>query len=529
MSRNITFLILGLISGAWAYFLLPSLTDLVELIISDSLPGNIIRMMQHDDLVTFAGSISLFGLLFMLLYILIPVSYVWFQINSAITITRTMPEVSDLTRNTDKKTFLSALYERGVITRLARTYGAYLIQGPAQEVDPEILKNSRLIKKVSKKNKDQKHMIAPVLALSPAEVIFNGASLVGDNLLLGFFMVYARILVGAGLVCLGISAVSFSAGSGQDTFLLNAIQPGMTALLFCFSSAVIISALTRLVDQMLRQNSSRLARNINRLFFQGDWPQNKDLQAKNDAETVYMEKLGGILQASLDKPLKEISKAVDALTVDQEKKLDNILQKTLRIFADDQEKKSGKDAEILSKAIRDASLGAADMKKQFSNANALFTRQMNKQTTAIARHLMDMQKILTKSEKATQMGVEDIISKMAGEIESIHNRLGDFMDSRLNILSDKHKEIESAVKNKNGILVDLHNSAKDLGTISNASGMLLERFISLATELDAMLKNFQEMGLGHSAGDAERRDRLKSALSELKKANSDSIDSLPDM
>lgn len=522
MSRNVLFLTLGVIAAIVTYFSNPLMVALVELVVTDKLPGAFLHLLENSDLVAFATFISMFGFTFLMLYLVFPVFYVWYHLNSAESIIAALPTIDHPARRTDRKTFFSELKGLGFIGRLANSYGPYLIQGPEEEVTAQALKNTRFIKKTN--NKVEQFKIAPVRAMAPAEVIFNYQSLVTENLLLGFFTIFARIIMGAGFVCLGLSVLSFSIV--LEPALLSALQPGMVALLYCLVSAIIITGIGRLIDVILSQKANSLARNINGLFYQGEWPEEMD---KRESAAI-MEQLGTILKDGMDKPMKEISKAVKALSVEQEKKLDTLLSKTLNRFSNDLEKKAGVDLDLLKKALKDSALAAETMKKHFSETNNIFSRQMTKQTTAIAKHLGDMQKILSNSEKTTQKGTEKIISTLGAEVDKTYSRLGDFIETGLTRIDEKQTALETAVNDKDNILQDLHNTAKDLGTISNASGRLLERFNALAKEMNAILVNIQENGVGDKKNtNSEARDKLKLAMLDLKKTNRDKTRELPNM
>ena len=525
VSRNFLFFIIGLIAVVLAYFANSSLVVVLEMVTTERMPRDFLRLLQNSDLVSFAGFTSLFGLSFFLLYLIFPVFYVWYHMNSARRRLAELPLMSNLVRRTDKKTFLSALKGLGFIEKLAESYGPYLMQGPEEMVSPEALKKTRL-----GRSKDQKIKISPVSVTVPAEVIFNEASLVSDNLLLGFFPLFARAMVAAGIVCLGISVMSLSLNeAAAEGSLLSALQPGMIALLYLLMSAIIMASLSNLMSLVLGQNAGMVARKINGLFHQNGWQQDLDKITTSLEGNSAMETLERVLQKSLDKPMKEISNAVKALASQQEKKLDNILSRTLDNFANDLVKKSGADMGSLNKTLRDAALAADQMKKQFTSANTEFSKQMDKQSTAIARHLTDMQKTLGNSEKTTQAASEKIISSLAKEVENTYKKFSGYVDSSLKKLDEKQIKIETSANDKDGILKDLHATAKDLATISNASGMLLERFITLATELDGVLRNIKENGGGHYSENTEKRDKLKQAMVKLKKINKDRINELPDM
>lgn len=284
-----------------------------------------------------------------------------------------------------------------------------------------------------------------------------------------------------------------------------------------------------MVDLILRQKARSLPRMINGIFHQNAWQQEVSHNHNNLNDMSSTEQLESILQTGLEKPMKEISKAVKSLAQDQESKLDNLLAKTLAGFAANMEKKTASDMTTLGQTLKDTAQAADQMKKHFTEANSQFAKQMEKQTTAISKHLTEMQKVLSASEKDTQKGTEKLMSSVAAEIEGTYNRLGKFIETSLSKLEEKQESLEKAVNDKNSILKDLHNSAKDMGTISNASGMLLERFISLSTELDIVLKNIQENGFDRGAGNNEKREKLKLAMMNLQKANSDRLDKLPDM
>lgn len=527
MSRNFSFFILGLIAAILAYVFYPALIGGLELIITERLPRDFSQMLQNSGLVIFAGSVSLFGLSFFLLYLIFPVFYVWYHINSAKGIIADLPLISNVAKRTDKKKFLSALKDLGFVGKLARSYGPYLIQGPEEEVSPDVVKNIRL---TASRGKDQKLKILPVSATVPAEVVFNVDSLVTDNLLLGFFAIFARMMIGAGVVCLGISVISFSLvleESGIELF--SALQPGMMAFLYLLVSAIIMIGLTGLVNMILSQNAGAVARMVNGLFHQNAWQRDMGRITAHLEGDSAVEKIEAVLKNSLDKPMKEISKAVKELAQEQEQKLDNILSTTLDNFSENLMKKSGSNMEDWNKSLKDVTQAADQMKKQFTSANSEFSKQMNKQSVAIAKHLTDMQKTLGNSEKVTQAGTEKIVSSLSTEVENSYKNFAKYMESSLKKLDAKQAMVEKSSQNKDGILKDLHDTAKDLATISNASGMLLERFITLTTELDSVLRNIRENGITHYNDNAEKRDKLKSAMAKLQKNNKDKIGELPDM
>jgi len=524
VSRNALFIILGLIAAILAYFFHPLMVTLVELVITDKMPNGFVRLLENSDLVAFAGFISMFGFIFFALYLVFPVSYVWYHLVSAGNIIDTLPTIDNPVRRTDKKTFFSKLKGLGFIERLAMSYGPYLIQAPEEEVTAQALKNTRFIQKI--KNNTEKLKISPVRATAPAEMIFNIQSLVTDNLFLDFFIILARLIVGIGFICLGISLISFSMPQGAaDAAVLSVLQPGLVALLYCLVTAVIIIGMGGLADVILSRNAHALARKINGLFYQGEWPQNMDDQENS----ALLKQLESSLKDSLDKPMREISKAVRALSNEQEKKLDNILSKTLENFSDNMIKKLGVDLGALNKALTDSSHAAGAMKKHFNETNTAFSQQMDKQAKAIAKHLADMQKILKNSEKTTQTGAEKVISAIASEVGNSYSQLSEFIESSLARIDAKQTAIETAVNDKDSILKDLHNTAKDLGTISNASSRLLEKFNSLAKEMDGILTTIQTTGVRKKNVNSETRDKLKLAMLELQKANRDKISELPDM
>jgi len=524
VSRNGLFIILGLIAAILTYFFHPLMVTLVELVITDKMPNDFLRLLENSDLVAFAGYMSMFGFIFFMLYLVFPVSYVWYHLISAGNIISSLPTVDNPASRTDKKMFFSKLKGLGFIEQLAMSYGPYLIQGPEEEVTAHALKNTRLIQKIS--NKTEKFKISPVRATAPAEMIFNLQSLVTDNLLLGFFTIFAWLTAGIGFICLGISVISFSMPQGaQEVALLSALQPGMVALLYCLLSAVIVIGIGRLIDLILSENANALARKINSLFYQGEWPQNMEEQGN----AAILKQLESTLKDTLDKPMREISKAVRALSGEQEKKLDGILSKTLENFSDNMIKKLGVDLGALNKALTDSSQAAGAMKKHFSESNTAFSQQMDKQAKAIAKHLTDMQKILKNSEKTTQTGANKIISAIASEVDNTYSRLGKFMESGLARIDAKQEALETAVNDKDSILKDLHNTAKDLGTISNASGRLLEKFNALAKEMDGILTTIQTTGASKKNTNSETRDKLKLAMLDLQKANRNKISELPDM
>lgn len=529
MSRNFLFFVLCLISAAFAFVFYSSMPAIIGLVITDSLPASLIRMMRNSDLIAFASFMSLFGLIFVAIYILIPVSYVAYHIMLAKNIVTELPLVTNPIRRTDRKSFLSNFKGLGFIENIAVAYGSYLIQGPAEEVDAEKLKNIRLFNKPAIKGRDKKVTISPVKALAPAEKFFNQQSLVIDNLLLDFFTLFARILIGVAVICVGISLVAYLLQEPQSPSALSVLQLGGIAALICISSAVIIAGLTRLTSLLLFQNSQSIARMINGLFYQNDWQQDLSkisTQADSDSD---MKELESLLRNSLDKPLKEISRAVKALSVEQESKLDEILSKTLTSYVGRMEKESAANISKLNDAVNETTNSAIKMRKSLSDSHNIFIEQMGKQSDDIVKHLSAMQKVLTNSEKASHKSSEKVISTLASEVKTVFDKFSKFIESNLKKIDDKQDKIDQSVSDKDSILKDLHTSSKDLGTISNASGILLEKFTLLSSELDMVLKNIQNQAIGNNSISSGKRDDLKLAMLELQKSNRDKIGKLPEM
>lgn len=530
MSKNITFFILMLTAAILTYILNPSLAAVVELVTSERLPRDFVRMMRQSDLVAFAGAAGLFGVLFLLVYLVFPVTYVWYHIRSARRIVGELPLAHNPAKRTDKKKFLDRLQGLGFIYELAEKYSPYLIQEPEQEVKAEALKSVRILKKGPARNKEDKIVIAPVRATAPAEVIFNRDNLVRANLILDFFTVFARLLIGAGVIFLGLSLVDYSLlPERQNIDLLTALQPGMTALLICLIAGLLVAGGSRSAMMILTQNVKSLAFEINVLFHQNDWQQDMAAMAESLSGDALFAQFKGVLQKSLEPPMAEISSAVKALAVEQEKKLDGLLSNTLAYFTRDIEQRSAAEAKALNEALKSAADTADQMQKQFSEANTLFSKQMTKQSTAIARHLTDMQKALDSGEKKNRKEMDKMISSLVDEVEAAYKNFGGFVESNLKSLETKQAALDTAVSDRESILKDLHSSAKDLGTISNASARLLEKFNALASEMDVVLTRIQESGIHGANGDAEKRDKLKLALLNLKKATSDKTRELPDM
>ncbi len=529
MSRNFLFFVLCLISAAFAFVFYSSIPAIVSMVATDNLPSNLIRIMRNSDLIAFASFMSLFGLIFVTLYMLIPVFYVAYHIKLAKNIVTELPLITNPVRRTDRKTFLSKFNGLGFIENIAVAYGSYLIQGPEEEVDAEKLINIRLVNKPAIKGRDKKITISPVKALAPAEKFFNQESLVIDNLLLDFFILFSRILIGIAIICVGISLVAYQLQESQSIAAQSMLQSGGIAALICFSSAIIIAGLTRLMSLLLFQNSQSVARMINGLFYQNDWQQDLFKISTNGDGNPDMKQLESLFKNSLDKPLKEISKAVKALSVEQESKLDDILSKTLASYIGRMEKDFVANNSKLNSAVKETTNSVMEMKNNLSDSHNIFIEQMGKQSDDIVKHLSAMQKVLTNSEKATQKSSEKIISSLASEVKGVFDKFSKFIEDSLKKIDDKQDKIDKSVSDKDSILKDLHTSSKDLGTISNASGILLEKFTLLSSELDVVLKNIQKQAIGNNPIGNVKRDNLKLAILELQKSNSDKIGKLPEM
>lgn len=530
MSRNLTFFFLGLTAAVVAYIFHPLHGELVGWVITENLSPAFSEMLKSNEIVALASLVSLFGITFVGLYLIFPVFYVWSHINSARNIVGALPLATNLAQRTDKTTFLAKLSGLGLINRLAKAFGDYLTQQAEEDVSGEALKNAPIIRGMSQSPKKQVAKIAPVRASASAEGIFNRDSLVVDNLFFGALNLLARILVAIGVICMGISLVVPSmAAAPLDQPLIITIQPGLVALLYCVTAALIMSAFIHLADMILSQNASSLARGINDLFHQNGWQRDLDDLSGSFGHRDVGAQLENILQSGLNKPMKEITKAVKALSMDQEKKLGSILSKALDFFIGDLDKKLGKDTEILNKALKDAAKSADIMKKQFSDSNVQFTKNMNKQAAVIALHLADMQKILSKSEQTTQKGTDKMITSLSKDLEASQRRLSIFMETSLRKLDNRQKAMDAAATGKDSILNDLQKTAKDMATISNASGTLLDRFHSLSSELMGMVDHIRDAEIARNNGRIAQQGKVKVALEDLKKSNRAKLGDLPDL
>tara|TARA_R110002096_G_scaffold13246_8_gene47115 strand:- start:21661 stop:23253 length:1593 start_codon:yes stop_codon:yes gene_type:complete len=527
VSKNLTFFILGLTAAVVAYIFNPALVVLVEMVSTATLPRDFLRMVSQSSLVAFGGYLSLFGLVFFLLYLVFPVTYVWYHISAAHSAMTRLPLASAPARRTTLKDFLSQMKEMGFIGKLAEAYSGYLVQEAERKVDPEVVKSARLSKRAVKSGDGKDVLIAPVRATARAKVLFNRDSLVGETLLLGFFPVFARLLIGAGVVCVGFSLVSYSLDPAE-MHVMTALQPGLVAFLYCLTAAIIIFGGAHFVEQILDQGAKLLARTIDGLFDQNEWQGDMNRLVGSLAEVNIADQLEEVLHKGLDKPMTEFSKAVKELSSAQEEKLDGLMVKSLADFSQTMTKQVGVDADNLNKALKDATLAADKMKKQQLDGAMQFTKQMDKQAATIAKHLLEMQKNLKASEKTTHTGTEKLIAGLTTEVEKTYQNMAEFVESNLKTLQEKQDAFEASVQDKDNILSDLHNTARDLGTISNASGKLLDKFNQLTTEMDTILRTIQEKGPVSRNG-AAKNNKLKDALLNLRQSNSERTRELPDM
>lgn len=498
-----------------------------EILFLDSFSINVLPALQNNPLVSLAGMLSFFGVIFFTLYLVIPTLYVWFYINLANNRISILPNFSNPISRTDKNKFLATMKELGFIEKNALSYAAYLVQGPEETVPPETLKNMRIIRKASQNKGGEAIVISPVYAKLSAEEFFNRENLVVENLMLGFFHILARIIASMGVICIFLSIMSYaSLDTPHETPLISALYPGLWAFLLCLISSLYISGFVHSIELILSQMVNILAKRINGLFGQSNWQQDIHILKQQVMSNSDKENLETVLQNCLDKPMKEIAKAVKALAEEQESKLDKILSDTLSYFISNIDKNLSMDMKSVNQVLKDTANSADQMKKQLIDSGTLFSKHMDKQAGSIAKHLTEMQKILNNSEKASQQATEKLISSFATEVDKTYGQLAKFMETSLKNLADKQTIIEKAESNKDSILRDLHNSAKDLGTISNASGKLLEKFTALSKELDGILSLAQK---NTNVPDTAKRDKLKMAVMELKKNNNDKLGKLPDM
>jgi len=528
--RNVYFILTVIISALCAYFFNPVLLDMLEDIFSKALPRSILK----SDLVHLSGFASLMGLALLVFTFILPALRVWYYLAGALRAIAELPLAHEKLHQTTVKSFLAKLSDLGFIHDLARIYSSHLVQGPDQEISSEVLEEMKVSKILLKNNKNKKFIIAPVRAVQTADFVFNPHQLVDQRIFMWFFNMLPTILAGIGGICLMLSFVDFALNSsvGGGTPMLVGLQAGVVSIALCLISAIIVTIISRLMGDMLRGGAHRLCHDIDNLFHHDSLNELLSHMTDNVDSAAISDDMALKLERTIAKPLNAMTRATKALAAEQEEKLDTILGKTLARFTLDYEKNAGLEADSLNQSLKASAKAAKDMEKHIQDSSVKFSKQLDQQASAIARHLSDMQKILEKAEKKSKdslsSDVEKMVKNLTEEMQDNFEKFGKYMDQSLTELSIRQDKLDHAVVNKDNILQDLHKTARDLGTISEASGQLLEKFSRLSKGMENILEQTGPMqGQTSSMASGMDREKMIDALKDLQKITKNKSRELP--
>lgn len=457
-----------------AYFLTPLLPGMVKGVSSMRLPADFTSMLTHSSLVYFAGFTSFLSLSLFLFLFFFPAAHVWYYLGRAKNILSRLPMACDPVRRTTKKTFLDSLKELDFIHEMSVIYSDYLIQEDGRDVSEEALKELSASRLNSVKGKAAKVTIDPVSATVQASFVFRADQMVDQRLFLWFFSAFPRLIGAIAIVLLSICLAGALLTGPEGGSLIEALRPGIVAFSLCLTSALVIGFLCRVIVSGLYHQAADVAQMIDHLFHHDGLRRDiREMLGHNTAQGGMKE-----LEKAVSRPITALVKSIDSLSENQEKKLDDLISGTLASFTKEMEKTTGQQAAKLAKTLEDASKVTVEMKKS-----------LEEQSKSHIKHLEDMRALIAQQETETKVGLLD-------KIESL--------------ISDLKGEVNKALTDKNSVLEDLHKSAKDMGTISGASGKIVEKFEKLSKELDGLLKQT------HASSPAENQTLLE-AVEALQK------------
>jgi len=533
--RRLYFLVTLVISATVTYFAVPFLPSWLAVLSPQALPREVIQTLQNSQIVGFAAFVSLFSLVMYVLAFLPLVFHAWLNMSRARARLAQLPLACDKIHQTSKKAFLKCLEGLDFIYELAIIYSTYLVQLPAREVSPDILKKIKTNRLLAKKKNEEKVLVEPVRAKASAAVVFSPDILVDHRVFLWFFGPLPKALLGIGSVLLVVSLISVSVLSPvqytellERSGMIGLVQPGLIALGYCVFAAVLMGIVTTISIALLQQYARELSQMIDHLFHHEGWQEEVQIMAATTSSST----LAGDLEKALNRPMTALSKAARALAEDQKGRVDELLKETLVSFRKEMDKSSGKQIAALSSSLDKAQKTADIMQKTFAESSAEFSRQLATQAKALASQLKEMNKQVQESEKKAQESLlhkaETLIELLKEEMGENYRNYGEFIGGHIGRIETAQDNLLGALKDKDSIIQGLHKTSRDLSMISEASGKLVDKFGKLSRELDQLLKQAKTLPAAGHAGVGDNTELIK-ALENLKAQTDRKISALPDL
>ncbi|MFC7049538.1 hypothetical protein [Emcibacter nanhaiensis] len=525
MSRILFFLLTLLVSAVVAYFSSTIVASLTVLLSTDRLPRDFLRLVMDSNLVVTASYMCVFFLSMVIFAHLLPSLHIWFHLTRAKKRLGELPLACDKLRQTTVKKFLASLDGLDFIHEFAVIYSERLHQQPPQEVPEELLKKAKLNRAIAKKDKDGKLTIEPVRASAPAASVFSSEQLVDQRLYLWFVEALPKILLAAGGLILSVNLLSltvFDPALNVNMTTLGdfvaQLQPGLVALVFSAFTALVIYVLVKFSVGILRQNAADLAALVDHLFHHDGW----HAELRDMVDMMRDSSLSKDVEKAIQRPLNAIGKATKALADDQGAKLEEFLSRAIAAFEAEMEKNAGKQLAALTGSLEKAQKTAEKMEKSFSSTAEGFASQLTQMKEAVEREENNSEQRLTAQ-------TEKVLESLKEEIDQNYKKYGEFIGEHMSRIEETQEVLNGALADKDSLVQGLKKTSQDLGTISEASGKLVDRFAKLSKELDSLIKDAKNKTSGSGPISSAQKDELLEALDKLKKQRASQIEDLPSL
>ncbi|WP_321392609.1 hypothetical protein [Emcibacter sp.] len=506
-----------------AYFATTIVTSLTIILSTERLPRDFLRLLMSSELVTIASYICVFFMSMVIFAHLLPSFHIWFHLTRAKKRLGQLPLACDRIRQTTVKKFLTALEGLDFVHEFAVIYSEHLDQLPEREVPEELLKKAKINRAITKRGQDEKVTIAPVLASVGAASVFSPEQLVDQRLFLWFVEALPKVLLTVGGLLLLVNILNLpvfdpALNVNMTTLgdFISQLQPGLTALVISIFTALLIYTLVTFSTGVLRQNARELPSLIDHLFHHNGW----HTVLKEMAEMMRENSLSKDVEKAIQRPLAAIGKATKALSDDQGSKLEEFLSTAIAAFEKEMEKNAGKQLSALTTSLEKAQKTAEKMEMSFSATATGFAGQLEQMREAVAKEEK-------QSEQHIVAQTEKMLETLKAEIGQNYEKYGEFIGEHMSRIEETQDVLNNALANKDSLVQGLKKTSQDLGTISEASGKLVDRFAKLSKELDSLIREAKNSPPG-SVSSAQKNELLE-ALEKLKKQRLTQIEELPEL
>ena len=90
----------------------------------------------------------------------------------------------------------------------------------------------------------------------------------------------------------------------------------------------------------------------------------------------------------------------------------------------------------------------------------------------------------SNSEQRLTVQTEKMLDSLKEEIDQNYKKYGEFIGEHMSRIEETQEVLNGALADKDSLVQGLKKTSQDLGTISEASGKLVDRFAKLSKELD---------------------------------------------